>query len=164
MRGTDVCDDGEIADSFDDDQPPVDWVCFDREDSLFEVDNLIFWGVKSYDSGDEHHGVGEWQSRSKESCSCEDIDNGHVALPRVVKFFIVHVTRHLVLLLVECIDGFKETKVELRYFLLLSALKIVVDLEHDEGNYRTNNRSGHINHDDREKLRWDEIIAILYPE
>lgn len=42
MDGTDVSDDGEVADCLNDDQPPVDRVCFDRQDSLFEVDDLVF--------------------------------------------------------------------------------------------------------------------------
>ena len=42
MKYTYVCNDGEIADGFDDDEPPVDRVGFDGQDSLLEVNDLIF--------------------------------------------------------------------------------------------------------------------------
>lgn len=84
MRVTDVGDDGEVADGLDDYEPPVDRVCFDGQDALLEVDDLVFRGVKSNDSSDEHHGVGEGQSWSKEGSGCEDVDDRHVALPGIV--------------------------------------------------------------------------------
>lgn len=148
VRVTDVGDDGEIADGLDDDEPPVDRVGFDWQDSLLEVDDLVFWGVKPNDSCDEHHGVGKGQSWSKEGCGCENVDDRHVALPGVVQFFVEHVAFHLVLFFIEGIDWFKETIVELGHLLLLSALEVVVDLEHEEGNESADNCCGHVDHDD----------------
>lgn len=80
-NGTDVGDDGEVADCLHDDHPPVDGVGLDGQDALLEVNYLIFGGMQSDDSGDKHHGIGEGEGGRKEGSGCEDSDDIHVTRP-----------------------------------------------------------------------------------
>ena len=127
-----ICDDGEIADCFNDDEPPVDRVGLDRQDSLLQVDDFVFGGVKTNDTSNEHHRICEWKCRGEECCCCEDSDDGHVSLPGIVQLFSEHIGRHLILLFVKVVDAFEETIVKLSHLLVLSALKVIIDLEHHE--------------------------------
>ena len=74
----------------------------------------------------EHHGVGEGEGRGEEGRGCEDVYDVHVAHPRLVELFGVHVGVHLVLLLVEVVDGLEETEVEFRGLLGVPAVQILV--------------------------------------
>lgn len=65
---------------------------------------------------EEHHGVGERESRGEEGGGCEDVGDVVVADPRSVEFFGVHVGVHAILFLVEVVDGLEKVVVELGQF------------------------------------------------
>jgi len=69
--------------------------------------------VKPYDTTDKNHDVNKGQGRSEKSHGSKDADKVHVTDPRAVYLLIKHEGRHLVLFLIELINGFKLIEVKL---------------------------------------------------
>lgn len=87
-------------------------------------------------------------------------------MPGVVELFVEHVGLHFILLLVEGIDRLEEVVVELGIFLLLFPKdffkQIWKNVEVEERKQCSNNCHNGIDSHQRQQLRRDKIITILY--
>ena len=128
---------------------------------MLVVDHVVFGGVEADYSGQEHHGVGEGESWGEESGRCEDVDDVHVAHPGLVELLGVHVGIHLVLFLVEVVDGLEEAEVELGSLLGVLAFHVLAYLEEDQGRECSHDGGEEVNHNQGQQLRRHIVVAVV---
>lgn len=135
-------------------------VCFGWQNTFLQVNDVVFRGMETNNTSQEHHGVGKGQSRGKQGCGCEDINDVHIAQPRAVQFLSVHIGVHSILLFIKIVNRLKETVVELWGFVDLSAFPPFLSFEYQIGSDGSDDGGGEVYHDHWHEEWGEEIIAV----